>query len=70
MFKLLDKDGKGTVCIEEFKNKSVEFRFKMMDKDGDGALTFEEFKGRRQKPEDVEKSEPRSGYAVACRCQT
>jgi hypothetical protein len=53
-FKKLDKDGDGSVSLEEFKGsarakkdpaKAEEF-FKKKDKDSDGKLTLEEFKAQ------------------------
>lgn len=51
MFKKLDKDGNGSISLEEFKAQAkgkeakaakLEKRFKKLDADGDGALSKEE----------------------------
>jgi len=50
-FKKLDKDGDGSLSLEEFKAGAkdpakAEEQFKKLDKDGNGKLSLEEFKAR------------------------
>ena len=57
-FKKMDKDGDGTLTVEEMKwpkmkpeqIERAEQRFKMMDKDGDGKVCCEEFAAAQKKP--------------------
>ena len=52
-FKNLDKDGNGSLSIDEFRGKkevsAVEAAFKKLDTNGDGALSLEEFSAGGQK---------------------
>jgi len=53
VFKRLDKDGNGSVSLEEFRGKrdaaKAEAQFKRLDKDGNGSISLEEFKNRGKK---------------------
>ncbi len=51
IFKKLDKDGNGSLSLEEFKGKrdaaKAESAFKKLDKDNSGSISLEEFKAAR-----------------------
>ena len=53
VFKKMDKDGSGSLSLEEFKGKrdaaKAEPQFKKLDKDGNGSISLEEFKAARGK---------------------
>lgn len=53
VFKRLDKDGNGSLTLEEFRGKrdpvKAEAAFKRLDKDGNGVLSLDEFKNRGKK---------------------
>ncbi len=52
-FKKLDKDGNGSLSIDEFRGKAeaskVEAAFKALDTNGDGAVSLEEYVAGPQK---------------------